>query len=302
MRLAIQKLLSNTQVNPYEVSTDLYQPRDNYNLDPMQAAVLLGSSPEIITKLAEDVAYRQSRLNRTVDEGALMLDQLMGSNLSGVRKPPTSLMQIAPDATYKIQPREAPRSVGGPATDLEFIRLMKTPMMDWDKPDAYHMDKNVTVRNLGDVEDMARSYVKDNPQSMMKIYLTPGGYRAWEMGESMTPTEFQPRFESLNVDPGYAFLSVNPNQPDTEGFASRISAKPGRVDWAAQPLTVIKGEDAQVNPRSKLLIDTLHDDPIRQAYLRDGLGASANAIAALKQELPGVSKSMAKEMIRRFKL
>lgn len=302
MRLAIQKLLSDKQVNPYDVSPDLYKRRDSYNLDPIQSAILLGSSPDTITKLAKIIAYRQSRLDRTVDEGALMLDRLMGSNLSGVKSPPTSLMQIAPDATYKIQPRPAPRSVGGPATEIEFIRLMKTPMMDWDKPDAYHMDRNVTVRNLGDVEDMAREYVKDNPKSMMQLYLTPGGYRAWEIGESMTPTEFQPRFESLNVDPGYAFLSVNPNQPDTEGFASRISVKPGRVDWAAQPLTVIKGAEAIANPRSKLLVDILHDDPIRRAYLTDGLGASKDAISALKQELPGVSQTMAEEMMRRFKL
>ena len=160
----------------------------------------------------------------------------------------------------------------------------------------------LTAFTAGDVEAMAQEYVKAHPNSMLKLYLTPGGYRAWDLGETMTPKEFKPRFEELNVDPGYAYLSRAPYDGDSPGFASRISAKPGRVDWAAQPLATISGRLANPSMRSLQLVDTLHDAPIRKAYLTDGYGANKDAMAALKEELPGVSKTLAAEIRRRFHL
>ena len=307
MRFAINRLISGNQVFPYGPDSSVYQPRHNLNLNPAQAAVDLGASPELVMQIVERMDKRNERLSQTVDEGALMLDQLLGSNLSGARKPQATRVRVAPDATYKIQPK-APAafpSLGGKrgaSTDMEFIRLANTPMMDWDKPDQYHMDRNVTVRNLADVEDIARGYVKQHPESMLQLYLSPGGYRAWELGEAMTPKEFAPRFEELQVDPDYARLSQTPPPSEGEGFASRISHKPGRIDWAAQPLTVIAGERAIPNSRSVQLVETMHDKPIKKAYLTDGLGASSHAMQALKDELPGLSASMARELKRRFHL
>ena len=293
--------MSGRQVSPFEVEPPIYIPRRQLNLDPMAAAVSLGSSSDELIAIAEAMAMRERRLNQTVDEGALALDQLLGTNMSGARKPPFTRVNLSDDATYKVQAKGV-TGHAGPTTDLEFIRLKNTPMMDWDKPDQYHRDANVTVRNLADVEAMAREYVKAHPESMLDLYLTPGGYRAWELGETMTPREFKDRFEELNVDPGYAYLSRSPYDGDSPGFASRISAKPGRVDWAAQPLTTISGRLANPDPRSAQLIETLHDEPIERAYLTDGYGASKDAMAALKGELPGVSKTLATEIKRRFHL
>lgn len=301
VRFALSKLMSGRQVSPFGGDSPIYIPRRQLNLDPMAAAVSLGSSPDQVLAIVNAMAERERRLGQTVDEGSLVLDQLLGTNMSGARKPPFTRVALSDDATYKVQ---AKGSTGytGPSTDLEFIRLANTPMMDWDKPDQYHRDANVTVRNLADVEGMAQEYVKAHPESMLKLYLTPGGYRAWEMGETMTPSEFKPRFEELNVDPGYAFLSSAPYDGDPAGFASRISAKPGRVDWAAQPLTTIKGEQAIPSMRSLQLVETLHDKPIGTAYLTDGYGANKDAMTALQKELPGVSATLAAELRRRFHL
>lgn len=293
--------MSGRQVSPFDVEPPIYIPRRQLNLDPMAAAVSLGSSSDELIAIADAMARRNDRLTQTVDEGALAFDQLLGTNMSGARKPPFTRVRLSDDATYKVQAKGV-TGHDGPSTDLEFIRLKQTPMMDWDKPDQYHRDANVTVRNLADVEAMAREYVKAHPESMLDLYLTPGGYRAWDLGEVMTPREFRPRFEELNVDPGYAYLSRAPYDGDSPGFASRISAKPGRVDWAAQPLTTISGRLAYPDPRSAQLVETLHDRPIRQAYLTDGYGASKDAMAALKEELPGVSKTLAREIKRRFHL
>ena len=307
VRFAINRLISGNQVFPYGPDSSVYQPRHNLNLDPAQAAVDLGASPELVMQIVERMDKRNERLSQTVDEGALMLDELLGSNLSGARKPETTRVRVAPDATYKIQPKgpAAFPSLGGKqgaSTDMEFIRLANTPMMDWDKPDQYHMDRNVTVRNLADVEELTRDYVKQHPESMLRLYLSPGGYRAWEVGEAMTPKEFAPRFDELQVDPDYARLSQTPPRSEGEGFASRISHKPGRIDWAAQPLTVIAGEQAIPNARSVQLVETMHDKPIRETYLTDGLGASFHAMQALQEELPGLSASMSRELKRRFHL
>lgn len=267
----------------------------------MAAATSLGSGSDALVAIANAMAARDQRLNQTVDEGALILDQLLGTNLAGARKPPFTRVKLADDAVYKVQAKGV-TGHSGPSTDLEFIRLANTPMMDWDKPDQYHRDANVTVRNLADVEALAHEYVKAHPQSMLDIYLTPGGYRAWDLGETMTPQEFKPRFEELNVDPGYAYLSRSPYDGDAPGFASRISAKPGRVDWAAQPLTTIAGKRAAANSRSSKLVETLHDRPIQKAYLTDGYGANKDAMAALQREMPGLSQALQAQLKRRFHL
>ena len=302
MRYALNKLLSSRQVSPYSGSNSVYTPRNTLNLDPASAAIDLGASPEQVIAIVDAMAERNQRLNHTVDEGALAFDQILGTNLSGARKPPLTRVDIADDASYKVQAKGPSGGQRGASTDIEFIRLANTPMMDWDRPDQYHMDRNVTVRNLGDVEDMARNYVQAHPESMLQLYLSPGGYRGWELSEAMNPKAFAPRFDELNVDPDYARIAQSPMWGDPSGFASRISHKPGRTDWAAQPLTVISGDQAIPNSRSIELVERLHDRPIRQAYLTDGYGASADAMTALQTEIPNVSNTLAKELQARFHL
>lgn len=304
MRFA-SSILSSQQV-PLSKS-GLYIPRSSYLIDPEQAARSLGGYDKYresidTAKLLQDFAD-----NQTIDSGAYAIDQALSrlgltTNIAGARKRPVRISQLADDAVYKRQ-TVAPKAKqgGGSGTDVEFIRLAQTPMMDWDTPHPSHFDANVTVRHLGDVEDLARSYVQQHPESTLQLYATPGGYRAWEMGETMTPKEFQPRFDELNVDPDYARLSTMSTPLEPMGFASRISHKPGRTDWVAQPIMTLRGKDSTLNPRSAQLVSTLHDEPILRNYLTHN-GASPDAVKALMTTLPNASSALQKELIRRFNL
>ena len=291
-----------------EKGLDLYTPRSSYALEPLVASLKLGGSPSTLQAIKEALSLQKSINTQSVDVGAFEIDLLLNklgisSNLASVRRRPHIAMPIAEDAYYKRQAKAGPS--GGPSTDVEFIRLTDTPMMDWDLPDPYHANTEaVTVRNLGDVEQLTREYVRNHPESALRVYQTPGGYRAWELGKQMNPTEFSSRFNELNVDPYYAMIAQQTPSSPHEGpmsFASRISHKPGRTDWVAQPILELSGSKASPVPRSAELVKVLHDDPIRRMYL-GAEGVSPDAINLLKQHLPSASKSLQRELTRRFRL
>lgn len=295
-------------LNEVEAAMQLYTPRERYTIDPQVAALKLGSSPDTLRAIQEALNLQHRIHNQPIDAGAFELDLLLNkvgipSNLSNVRRRPQVAMPLADDAFYKRQSKAAP--TGGPATDWEFIRLTETPMMDWDVPDPYHQNPvATTIQNLGDVEQLTRDYIRNHPESSLRIYQTPGGYRAWELAEQMNPSQFAPRFEELNVDPYYAQIAQQTPRNQFEGpasFASRVSHKPGRTDWVAQPIMELSGSEAIPSARSIQLVDTLHDAPIRKMYL-GASGVSPDAIALLKQQLPTVSEVLQRELINRFKL
>lgn len=125
---------------------------------------------------------------------------------------------------------------------VDFIGTAKVPMGDWDFPDAIHHESSVSIKNVGDVYDSLQKYTTDNPNSVWQTYLTPGGVRAFELGQQMTPREFaggmyprssDNRFIQLNVDENYGKLAVEkiapgqllrrpalPGEPNVNGFVS----------------------------------------------------------------------------------
>ena len=292
-------------------------PEREFLLDPVLLARQLGTP--LHQSLVDNTAnYESGRRHSSVDKGALAFDLLMGragipTNLSSAIKPPTTYYPIAPDVNYKRQfkqavPGKADIRKNAAGDIVEFIGLTETPMMDWDAPGPYHADRNATVRHLGDVEELINSYIQKHPASMLRLYQTPGGFRAWEIGERMPVADFQPRFEELNVDPDYALISNTGLGKSVEGvpidppsFRSRISHKPGRVDWVAQPIATFTGPEAMPDPRSRMLIDTLHDLPIRQHYLKAN-GASPDAINALRGQLPTASQGLRKLIARKLSI
>lgn len=301
-------VLSNQRI-PAASASSLFEPRKSYLIDPRVVSTQLGEFDKYKEAIDYAMAIKSAADNRQLDLGSLELDKIFNqlgipTNLAGVRKRPTVHVPLSDDAYYKIQSK-APKSGTALPTDVEFIKLTNTPMMDWDLPGPSHDDRNVSVRSLGDVEELAREYIARNPQSLLKLYSTPGGYRAWELGETFNTQQFQPRFDQLNVDPDYQRISLDPltlqNYSEPAGFNSRISHKPGRVDWVAQPLSTFKGAEAAVNPRNMQLVQTLHDLPIEQHYLTQG-GVSPDAMVRLQEEIPSASKALQDELKRRFKL
>lgn len=305
----IQQAISGTPTTAQQLWDQIGASRGDYLIDPAAASQLLGT-PAHQAAVAEVDRWAQDLAGRSIDGGAAAIDELLqragiSTNLSGLRNPPPTIYPIAPDAQYKRQFKPSP--TGGKGTVIEFINLANTPMMDWDMPGPSHRDANVTVRHLGDVEELVRDYTRQHPSSILQLYATPGGFRAWELGETHTAEQFQPRFEQLKVDPDYARLStnampvsVNDIPLDPAGFRSRVSHKPGRTDWVAQPITQFRGRDAIVNPRNLQLVQTLHDRPIADRYLQGGV--SPDAMAALQQQAGSASQALQAELRRRFRI
>ena len=116
---------------------------------------------------------------------------------------------------------------------VDFVGSARVPMGDWDLPDAIHHESSVSIRNVGDVYDSLQRYTTDNPDSVWQTYLTPGGVRAFELGQQMTPREFaggmypqspNNRFIQLNIDENYGKISVDQKAP---GQLLRRPALPG---------------------------------------------------------------------------
>ncbi len=310
----IKAFLVDGQVPLSEARAGLVVPRTDWLIDPVEAARAAGDPRHIAAAEAAAAAVAE-RESRSVDAGALYLDQMMRglgltTNMSGVGKPPRSTYPIEPGVTYKreyYEPRRAGvKDTTRPGEMVEFVKFADTPMMDWDTPSDYHRATNVTVRHLGDVEELARQYVASNPESMLRIYQTPGGYRAWELGQRVDPEGFQPSFEQLKVDGDYARLAATAGPGELEGialnapgFSSRISHKPGRVDWVAQPILTLTGAEAMPDPISLRRVERYHDAPIRQAYLGGG-GVNADALEALKLQTPTASQVLQRELSRRY--
>jgi hypothetical protein len=257
------------------------------------------------------VAERERRANTMVDSGAAALDELAaragvrGMNLAGVRKPRALYFPLADGVGYKRDPIKS-KVPGQPGVMGEFVNFRDTPMLDWDIPDPSHVDSSVTVRNLGDVEELARQYVADNPESMLQLYQTPGGYRAWELGVRAAPGQVAGALEKAMVDPNYIMLAQRGQAYETpEGvtmggpvFSSRISAKPGRTDWVAQPMLTVRGRNALPDPVSLSRVETFHDGPIARNFLAHGV--SPEALRMLAAQLPTASQQLRREVVGRF--
>ena len=85
---------------------------------------------------------------------------------------------------------------------------------------------------------------------------------------------------------------------DARVFFSRISPKPGRIDYVAQPIGEIRGAKAQRNnPINERFVIAWHDYPIQQAWLQGN--AKRVAMETIKQDLPTASQFL-QEHIRNY--
>lgn len=283
----------------------------SWMLDPVQLA---SQSPDPrYLEVAKEVQQREATAaDRLVDRGSIAFDELLTilagkkiSNISGQAKPRKIVYPIEEGVYYRREPRKS-LIPGGKGAISEYVSFSDTPMMDWDLPDPSHPMASITVRHLGDVEEMARQYIQDNPESMLRLYQTPGGYRAWDLGTRGTPVEMRRSLEAALVDPLYlSFSAARPPvthssglQIDGPGFSSRINPKPGRLDWVAQPVLDLRGRQALPDPVSLRRVERYHDNPISQHYLSGGV--SPDAMALLGQQLPTASQALQRELRQRF--
>jgi len=268
---------------------------------------------DLTQALHKSQQFAQRTLQQHVDIGALEFDRILGSigvrsNLSETLKYPTTNYVLEPGVYYKRQhklPQNQTRpTIESPGTIQEFIGFKDTPMMDWDVAGPYHANRNATIRHLGDVEERIQNYLKQRPDATIKLYQSPGGYRAFDLTTRQSPLEYDASFNLLDVDPDYRIISQQkPNVlnyegvipvNDTERFNARINPKLNRVDWVAQPIALIKGTQSVVDPESRRRVRMYHDEPIENNFLMGQ--AQAAGIEKVKENLPTASRFLQEQI------
>ena len=305
--------IANTKLSAEEIYAMESIPRTGFIIDPVQAAISLGGAqPERLKAIEMALRLRQAAGDREANATLATIDRLLRKtigtpiNLSGVGPvPPAIGMQLADDVYYKRQHKKSKRP-DQRGTVVEFASFNKVPMMDFDLPTIDH--KNALgqiasqVTNLGDLEDRIVEYREKYPQSKLRLYATPGGYRIFDLAQSMTPAEHVEQSKFIGSDPAYVEINQQEfsrrNYVEPPGFRVRLSHKPRPGDFVAQPIIDYKG--APMNPRNVEIISTMHDEPIDRAYLKGGVPEASRKM--LEQELPTASKALQAEVRRRLRL
>lgn len=160
---------------------------------------------------------------------------------------------------------------------VNFSIFERTPMGDWDFPDDIHDSASVTIRHAGDAIDSIKRFTHDNKDSNFRVYLTPGGVRAFDMTRRLTPRQYQKIGEDLNIDPQYLELSRDMVAPygmegihPEQGFSSRLSSKPGRSDDFVAYYLGSMGQGLP-HPTNKKLVTQFHDIPIARNISQEGI-------------------------------
>ena len=298
---------SSGQLTKEQLFNELFsQAKQRFVINP-ETIVNKQNNGDLTQALHSAQQFAQRALQQQVDVGSYELDNLLSSvgirsNFADALKYPTTHYVLEPGVYYKRQhklPADQPRPTqSSPGVIQEFVGFKDTPMMDWDVAGPYHAERNATIRHLGDVEERIQNYLAQNPQSTLRLYQSPGGYRAFDLTTRATPTQYNPAFELLDVDPDYRIISQQKPDVlkyegtipvnDTERFNMRINPKVGRIDWVAQPIAQISGTEAIVDPTSIRRVRQYHDEPIRQNFLRGA--AQAAGIEKVKENLPTASQ------------
>lgn len=227
--------------------------------------------------------------------------------------PPGASAYLEPGVHFKtdILTQQDPVTGESVSGNIHVVGMEKVPMGDWDWKDPYshNTDGGATIESLGDVHERLSRYTQDNPDSSWRVYLTPGGVRAWEMSRNQTPVKmFAPtkygelQDDTLRIDPFYQKLTsrkkyspAHLNKTVPAAFYSRVSGKPLREnDFVAFPLGHIG--DAPINPYNERLVGTYHDDIIQRWMQLSGTEGTTAALDLLNKHLDSVPRSWGSEI------
>jgi hypothetical protein len=304
---------ARSSITKEELFNQLFsQAKQKFAIEP-GPIVTKQNNGDLTQALHKSQQFAQRTLQQHIDTGALELDRVLGSmgvrsNLSGTLKYPTIHYVLEPGVHYKRQhklPADQSRAtVQSPGMIQEFIGFKDTPMMDWDVAGPYHAERNATIRHLGDVEERIQNYLTQRPDATIKLYQSPGGYRAFDLTTRQSPIQYNSSFDLLDVDPDYRMISQQKPDVlkyegtipvnDTERFNARINPKLNRVDWVAQPIALIKGTQSIIDPESRRRVSVYHDEPIERNFLSGQ--AQVTGLAKVKENLPTASQFLQKQI------
>ena len=304
---------ARSSITKEELFNQLFsQAKQKFAIEP-GPIVTRQNNGDLTQALHKSQQFAQRTLQQHIDTGALELDRVLGSmgvrsNLSGTLKYPTTHYVLEPGVHYKRQhklPADQSRAtVQSPGMIQEFIGFKDTPMMDWDVAGPYHAERNATIRHLGDVEERIQNYLTQRPDATIKLYQSPGGYRAFDLTTRQSPIQYNSSFDLLDVDPDYRMISQQKPDVlkyegtipvnDTEVFNARINPKLNRVDWVAQPIALIKGTQSIIDPESRRRVSVYHDEPIEKNFLTGQ--AQAAGLEKVKENLPTASQFLQQQI------
>jgi len=304
---------ARSSITKEELFNQLFsQAKQKFAIEP-GPIVTRQNNGDLTQALHKSQQFAQRTLQQHIDTGALELDRVLGSmgvrsNLSGTLKYPTTHYVLEPGVHYKRQhklPADQSRAtVQSPGMIQEFIGFKDTPMMDWDVAGPYHAERNATIRHLGDVEERIQNYLTQRPDATIKLYQSPGGYRAFDLTTRQSPIQYNSSFDLLDVDPDYRMISQQKPDVlkyegtipvnDTEVFNARINPKLNRVDWVAQPIALIKGTQSIIDPESRRRVRVYHDEPIEKNFLTGQ--AQAAGLEKVKENLPTASQFLQQQI------
>ena len=143
---------------------------------------------------------------------------------------------------------------------VHFTAHSHIPMLDWDWPNVGHkQDECVTITNLKDVLIKLESYLEKHPDQSIRVYVTPGGVRAFFLGKWMSTEEFFVDGDgtTLDADPFYVDIS------NKKGFfPARVSPKANRPgDFVASYVCTL---GAKPNAEMLRTLESYHDQPIKR--------------------------------------
>lgn len=153
-----------------------------------------------------------------------------------------------------------------PKKPIEVTGSKAVAMQDWDWPDDAHAAKQaITINHLGDVYDSVKRFATDNPDELWKMYVTPGGVRAFDLAQQRPTYKALDLQMQLGSDPLYASLT------DTAGFwNSRISGKFEREgDFVALPVGYMG--QGKALPENLDYVRRFHDVPIMENRIVSGM-------------------------------
>lgn len=173
------------------------------------------------------------------------------------------------------------------------LRNKYIPMMDWDWPNSGHKTEDcLTINCLMDVIKQLKDYLKRYPNQVIRIYVTPGGIRAFFLGKAQTVEEFFTAGggETINGDPMYINLCKRVGR-----FGSRITPKVNREnDFVAIYLCTLGNSNHQNEDLLSLLKYT-HDDPIHK-FNKDLMNINKPRINKATEDIDFLSKVFKKRL------
>jgi hypothetical protein len=140
-------------------------------------------------------------------------------------------------------------------TGVNYTAFKDIPMGDWDWPNEGHATEQcLTITCLQDVLDTLNEYLSYY-EDHVRVYVTPGGVRAFFLGQPRVPQEFWFRFP-FYADPIYRKFTLKSGI-----YSARVSPKPNRAgDFVARYVCTLANAEADPKLLEQLLVH--HDQRI----------------------------------------